>query len=160
MIMVVSRMLAIAAEVKTYGARVRTEAEAARVLRTRTEGRLPWYIIKTGTKLWGLWHAVMGLLIVYVAVIVPYRVCFLVEAQGGEAVVEHVVYAAFVVDLVLNFFMVPITAHGNDVKPPTTHRAIVTTYLKGWFILDFAATLPVDYLTFSDGWVLVGRTEA
>lgn len=143
-ITVVARFLMIAREVKTFGGRVRTDEEVARQVREKSNQQLPWYIIRSGTTFRSVWHAMMGVLIVYVAVTVPYRVCFLVEPQGAAAVIEHMVYAIFVADLIVNFFMVPMGV--TPATMPTSHRQIVTMYLRSWFIIDFAASLPVDYI--------------
>ena len=143
-ITVVARFLMIAREVKTFGGRVRTDEEVARQVREKSNQQLPWYIIRSGTTFRSVWHAMMGVLIVYVAVTVPYRVCFLVEPHGAAAVIEHMVYAIFVADLIVNFFMVPMGV--TPATMPTSHRQIVTMYLRSWFIIDFAASLPVDYI--------------
>lgn len=90
------------------------------------------------------WDLLQVFCILYMAAVVPVRVGFDFVATGGIFYFELLIDIYFWIDLGLNF----ITAHTEDdlgtvcVDP----ARIAMQYLKGWFIIDFLAIFPMDYI--------------
>ena len=88
------------------------------------------------------WDVQLALLLGYVAVGVPYRLSFDVEARGGWAIWEYVIDGLFCTDILLNFrtgFVV--TRGGEDVEISDPWR-VAKSYLGSWFALDFVSSVP------------------
>ncbi|KAL7685036.1 putative potassium channel, voltage-dependent, EAG/ELK/ERG, rmlC-like jelly roll [Plasmopara halstedii] len=89
------------------------------------------------------WDLLLSLLVLYTTLVVPYRVCFQVEAGGFFAQLETAMDVAFFVDIALNFITGLQLPSGEITY---TLRVIVKSYLRGWFIVDFVSTLPFESL--------------
>ncbi|KAL4177142.1 hypothetical protein KRP22_002078 [Phytophthora ramorum] len=90
-----------------------------------------------------MWDLLLICLVLYTTLVVPYRVCFQVEATGGFAILESIMDVTFFIDIVLNFI--------TGLQLPTGEvsydfRLIVKAYLRGWFTVDFFSTLPFESL--------------
>ncbi|DAZ96285.1 TPA: hypothetical protein N0F65_008318 [Lagenidium giganteum] len=111
-------------------------------------------VLLKGTYLWHPhgsflmgWQFVVGILILYSIVVVPFRLGFQVDAQDGFLYLELFIDGLFMVDIVFNFR----TAFYNDEKILIyDKRAIMWRYLKGWFVLDVLSTIPFDEIA---GWI-------
>ncbi|RLN06824.1 hypothetical protein BBJ28_00008688 [Nothophytophthora sp. Chile5] len=89
------------------------------------------------------WDLLLTSLVLYTTCVVPYRVCFQVEATGGFAYLENSMDVAFSIDIGLNFITgLQLTA--DEVC--YDFRVIVRAYLRGWFTVDFFSTFPFDSL--------------
>ena len=62
------------------------------------------------------WSCVVGFLIIYCVVTVPYRMAFGVPAEGGWYVFELAIDVFFLVDIVLNFHMVTAPARRASAR--------------------------------------------
>jgi hypothetical protein len=89
------------------------------------------------------WDAVVMLLVLYTATVVPYVVCFYDEAPQHHVVLDAIVDVCFFIDIILNFFTAIDV--GNGVYE-TDKRIIAKTYLKGWFLIDVVTTVPYQLL--------------
>ncbi|KAL3667215.1 hypothetical protein V7S43_007450 [Phytophthora oleae] len=90
-----------------------------------------------------MWDLLLTFLVLYTTLVVPYRVCFQVEASGGFSVLETLMDVAFFIDIVFNFI--------TGLQLPTgevsySFLVIVKAYLRGWFTVDFFSTLPFESL--------------
>lgn len=65
------------------------------------------------------------------------------EQMKRSIVVDVIVEAIFIVDILLNFRTSFVNRKGEVVS---TSKSIALHYLKGWFILDLIAALPFDLL--------------
>ena len=83
--------------------------------------------------------------VVFIAVVLPYRLAFKVEAARGSGWwhVENALDALFMVDVVLNFRTGYYDADGALVMGA---RPVAVNYLKSWFLLDFVSSAPLDLL--------------
>lgn len=89
-----------------------------------------------------IWDAFVGLMVLYSVVVVPLRVGFDVPLETyTEALWEFIVDFVFISDMALTFFEGYIT---NDGELITNRSKIRTNYLKGWFIIDFLSSMPLD----------------
>eukprot|EP00397_Hematodinium_sp_SG-2012_P008284 GEMP01008340.1.p1 GENE.GEMP01008340.1~~GEMP01008340.1.p1 ORF type:complete len:783 (+),score=118.34 GEMP01008340.1:464-2812(+) len=100
-----------------------------------------------------IWGCVMATLIMYTAIIFPYRTCFIdfrvtypnpAQSDPNEVVsfwtiMDSLVDIVFIIDLILNFFMPFIDDAGETVTRP---EDIWIRYIRGWFWLDATACIP------------------
>uniref|UniRef100_A0A8D0HHX1 Potassium voltage-gated channel subfamily H member 3 n=1 Tax=Sphenodon punctatus TaxID=8508 RepID=A0A8D0HHX1_SPHPU len=110
----------------------------------------PFILLHYGTFKAG-WDGLILLATLYVAVTVPYSVCFsgtrdegLPEsARAPPSVCDLSVEILFILDIVLNFRTTFVSKSGQVVFDP---HAIFLHYLTRWFLLDLVAALPFDLL--------------
>lgn len=89
------------------------------------------------------WDMVLTVLILYSVCVIPFRIGFDEEATGGVLVFDICIDVFFGIDILVNLYSGIYDEYGVFVDD---HRRIVSTYLKGWFIIDFCSTVPVDRL--------------
>ena len=93
------------------------------------------------------WDMLMAVLIVYSVAIIPYRICFSMDAVGFFYFFDRSVDILFAVDMLLTFR----TAYFRRMDKifVTIPTEIASNYFKGWFIIDFLSTFPVDTVVMS-----------
>ncbi|KAK2876675.1 hypothetical protein Q8A67_020771 [Cirrhinus molitorella] len=95
-----------------------------------------------------LWDWMILLATFYVAVTVPYNVCFTaysdMETAGRSTIVSDIaVEMLFILDIILNFRTTYVSQSGQVVYEP---RSICLHYATTWFFVDLVAALPFDLL--------------
>ncbi|XP_075767447.1 voltage-gated delayed rectifier potassium channel KCNH4 isoform X3 [Pelodiscus sinensis] len=95
-----------------------------------------------------LWDWLILLATFYVAVTVPYNVCFTgtedsLAAARSTIVSDIVVEMLFILDIVLNFRTTYVSQSGQVVYDT---RSICLHYVATWFFVDLIAALPFDLL--------------
>ncbi|XP_036307441.1 potassium voltage-gated channel subfamily H member 4 isoform X4 [Pipistrellus kuhlii] len=95
-----------------------------------------------------VWDGLILLATFYVAVTVPYNVCFLGDddtpvASRHTLVSDVAVEMLFILDIILNFRTTYVSQSGQVVSAP---RSIGLHYLATWFFVDLIAALPFDLL--------------
>ncbi|KAM6449498.1 voltage-gated delayed rectifier potassium channel KCNH4 [Liasis olivaceus] len=95
-----------------------------------------------------LWDWLILLATFYVAVTVPYNVCFTdaedsLTAARSTIVSDIVVEMLFIVDIILNFRTTYVSESGQVVY---NTRSICLHYVATWFFVDLIAALPFDLL--------------
>ncbi|KAJ8344722.1 hypothetical protein SKAU_G00289150 [Synaphobranchus kaupii] len=95
-----------------------------------------------------LWDWMILLATFYVAVTVPYNVCFAADDDGDAAsrstiVSDIVVEMLFILDIILNFRTTYVSQSGQVVYDP---HSICIHYAATWFCVDLIAALPFDLL--------------
>uniref|UniRef100_A0A452HCV1 Voltage-gated delayed rectifier potassium channel KCNH4 n=1 Tax=Gopherus agassizii TaxID=38772 RepID=A0A452HCV1_9SAUR len=95
-----------------------------------------------------LWDWLILLATFYVAVTVPYNVCFTgtedsLTAARSTIVSDIAVEMLFILDIVLNFRTTYVSQSGQVVYDP---RSICIHYVATWFFVDLIAALPFDLL--------------
>ncbi|NXN11751.1 KCNH4 protein, partial [Indicator maculatus] len=95
-----------------------------------------------------LWDWLILLATFYVAVTVPYNVCFTgtedsLAAARTTIVSDIAVEMLFILDIVLNFRTTYVSQSGQVVYDP---RSICIHYMATWFFVDLIAALPFDLL--------------
>jgi hypothetical protein len=89
------------------------------------------------------WDVMILVMILYSAIVVPYRICFDAPAAGVVWVFEQLLTAGFIIDVVFNFN----TAHSdNNETWCIDRREIACRYLSGWFWIDVPSCVPVELL--------------
>lgn len=91
-----------------------------------------------GNRKKGMWDTYIVLLLLYVASVVPYRVCFVDDSSLFMIVFEYIIDASFAMDIVLTFF----TAIKVKDHVIISKKTIAKLYLSGWFIIDVITTFP------------------
>ncbi|XP_043939615.1 potassium voltage-gated channel subfamily H member 3 [Protopterus annectens] len=96
------------------------------------------------------WDCLILLATFYVAVTVPYSVCFntekdegIVSSRGPPSVCDLSVEILFILDIVLNFRTTYVSKSGQVIYNP---HSIAVHYATTWFFLDLIAALPFDLL--------------
>ncbi|KAJ7313632.1 hypothetical protein JRQ81_005193 [Phrynocephalus forsythii] len=95
-----------------------------------------------------LWDWLILLATFYVAVTVPYNVCFTdiednLAAARSTIVSDIAVEMLFIVDIILNFRTTYVSQSGQVIYDP---RSICLHYVATWFFVDLIAALPFDLL--------------
>ena len=88
------------------------------------------------------WDVLILFLILYSAVIVPFRICFDAEASGWVWWGELTMTFLFLSDLIMTFN----TAFKQDERWVISRPLIARNYLGGWFWIDFPSSIPVELL--------------
>ena len=91
------------------------------------------------------WNLVQGMILIYVAIAVPFRIGFDIELETytNGWWFEAVVDAFFIMDMVLNFF----TGYYDEDDALEMRRVMIWKhYLKSWFIIDLVSCLPIQYV--------------
>ncbi|NXU50786.1 KCNH4 protein, partial [Turnix velox] len=95
-----------------------------------------------------LWDWLILMATFYVAITVPYNVCFTgtednLSAARSTIVSDIAVEMLFILDIVLNFCTTYVSQSGQVVYDP---RSICIHYVATWFFVDLIAALPFDLL--------------
>lgn len=94
------------------------------------------------------WDLVTFAALCFTAIATPAEVAFVDKSPGINALffVNRFVDAIFLVDLVLNFFLGYLDERRGNILIKT--RSLITKrYLKGWFAVDLASSVPFDALS-------------
>ena len=91
------------------------------------------------------WDLATILMVGYIAVVMPYRLAFKVDATPGDASfhVERFIDAAFIVDVAINF---RTGFYDEDNRLVMRGDRAALHYLRTWFALDFVSSAPLDLL--------------
>lgn len=136
---------------------------------------VPPFIILHYSPFKAVWDWIILLLAVYTAVFTPYVVAFLLNEDAVRSrlnldpstrpsaaaadtqayplvVIDLVVDIMFIADILINFR----TTYLDNGEVVTDPAKIAVTYVKGWFVVDSVAAVPVDLLLFGTGTSDVG----
>ena len=92
------------------------------------------------------WDGTLLLLVLFYGISVPIRVAFSTPESMVLDYIDVISTVLFGIDIILNFF----TTFKDDYKVVSDQRVIVSRYLRFWFWLDLAATIPVDAFVSSE----------
>ena len=130
---------------KDDGADAMDTAQLDVLMFDETEQVAPPTLIIPSTGSWKeRWDLMILTLILYSAVVVPFRVCFDAEAVAVVWLVEVAISLLFCADVALSFF----TAFVRDGVWVTSRAAIARQYLQGWFWIDAPSSIPLELLDF------------
>jgi hypothetical protein len=99
------------------------------------------------------WELVQLCLLIYLAITLPPRLAFEIERDPWDlsrpqAVLDLLMDVFFLVDVIRLTFTAYYDAYGHLIVTP---RDVALNYLKTWFLLDFIASFPFD-------WLVAGRS--
>lgn len=99
----------------------------------------PWYIVSPENKYIEYWSRFMTLLLIYTALVTPYRVAFIEYDDEIWLTIEYLVIFFFFMDFTLNCFL---AFYDKDKILICEPKKIILNYLFGWMILDLFSCLP------------------
>ena len=82
-------------------------------------------------------------MLVYVALVAPYRIGFGVDAKGNWLIFETAIDFLFMADVLINFR----TGYYLEDEEVMDFPRVAKHYLTGWFLLDIVTCIPFDLLT-------------
>lgn len=86
----------------------------------------------------------MSLLLIYVAIVTPYRVAFIEEEEGmAWFTTDLMIDCLFFADVLVNCFL---AYYDKDKHVITNKKQIFIAYLKGWMLFDLLACLPLQLI--------------
>jgi CRP-like cAMP-binding protein len=91
------------------------------------------------------WALLMIFMLLYTAIVTPYRICFLDDVVGTWLIVDICTDCIFVIDIVLTFFSAYEEEDGTLV---VDWKVIGKKYVKSWLVLDMLGCLPISYISF------------
>jgi hypothetical protein len=96
------------------------------------------------------WVLTQCVLLFYIAVLVPYRIGFDVDAEPWEFsfIFDIFVDVYFIVDMVLICSTAVLDSEGYLIW---RRNGVVKIYLKSWFLVDLLAILPLHYIAYIPG---------
>lgn len=99
----------------------------------------PRWVLSPQSRFRYTWDSVATLLIIFIAVVLPYRVTFATDWTLGWELFDLFTDSFFIVDIILNFN----TAYIDDVgRTIVRFRPRVLHYVRTWFFADLMATMP------------------
>ena len=97
------------------------------------------------------WNVVIGVILLYVALYVPYNICFsetvLSNEHKGHPItwyIDLIVDLLFFIDIPINF----LTAYYDPSTnlPVVDFKSIAKNYIGSWFFIDVVTVLPIDMI--------------
>jgi hypothetical protein len=89
-----------------------------------------------------VWSGILALLLIYTALIMPYRMAFIDSTFGDDwFYAELVIDILFFTDLLVNCNSAYID---NEAMLITDRKMIFCRYVKTWFFFDIAACIPFN----------------
>ena len=73
---------------------------------------------------------------------IPFRLCFGVDANGNILIFETIIDAFFITDIFVQFN----TSFYRKGKIIKNRKEIVINYFKTWFIIDVMSSIPYNYI--------------
>jgi len=87
-------------------------------------------------------------MLIYTTIITPFRISFYEDDTIEWIIVDTCVDVIFAIDIFFNF----ISAYfDSDLQIILNRKTIAWNYLKSWFIVDFIAILPVQFMVDTQG---------
>lgn len=89
-----------------------------------------------------LWDSLIEVFILYSILVISLQIAFYRQSLGGWFVMDMIVYAFFMIDMLVSFRIAYYDADQKAYILDT--RAIVRRYLSTWFLVDFISSIPWD----------------
>ena len=103
-----------------------------------------WSVIHPQSNFKRIWDTILILLLLYVAIIMPYRIAF-IEGQAFDTWwwIDNSINFLFFCDLIINCCS---AYYDENDRLVFKHKQIFLSYLKGWLLIDLISCLPFDLL--------------
>jgi len=130
----------------------------ARALPTSVSDQSDWLIDPRNSRYVPYWDLVMLTALLFTAFVTPYEIVFLPsvkvlsEGPNGLWVINRIVDAAFVCDMVIIFNMAYQEAPHKGGSWVRSRPLIALNYFQGWLIIDFVSVLPF----YGIAWIMCG----
>lgn len=110
-------------------------------------GKKNQLIIHSNAKYKILWDVFVIALLIFVCVVLPYRLTFVHEENESTKrweVAYYIMDSFFLIDIILTFFTsIPDVDKMNEI---TDKKIIATRYIYTWFFIDSVSIIPFDVL--------------
>jgi hypothetical protein len=103
----------------------------------------PRFIINPESKFIDYWSKTMTVLLIFTAIVTPYRISFVEYDNLPWLVVEYVITCLFFADFIINCLLAYYDKEKNLVFD---HRKILSNYFLGWMIPDLFACMPFNII--------------
>ena len=109
-------------------------------------------MIHPDNKISAIWNVMLAVLLLYTAIIMPYRMAF-IEPVWGDTwfFIELSVDALFMIDVIVNLLS---AFYDSEHELVIDREIIFMTYLKSWMLFDIVACIPINLIE-----SLVGQEE-
>ena len=89
------------------------------------------------------WDLFVSLVLIFTCAVTPFRLAFIEEDTLDWEIINGVTDLIFFIDMILIFN----TAFYDEDFKMIQHRGIIAfTYIRGWFLIDLLAILPIGYV--------------
>eukprot|EP00924_Labyrinthula_sp_SR-Ha-C_P016240 maker-scaffold_52-augustus-gene-1.0-mRNA-1 protein AED:0.16 eAED:0.17 QI:0/0/0.5/1/0/0.5/2/1605/861 len=102
-----------------------------------------WYIILPRSRERRMWETFIVLLLFYILIVVPVRVCFDILVTGWAAALDLIIDMLFILDILVNFVSAYISEENEII---VDQFLIAKRYAKTWLFLDLVASIPFHYI--------------
>lgn len=104
------------------------------------------FIIHPFSRFRAFWDSLMVLVLISTLVVLPVQLAFYSDDMYEKTwmSVNLLMDTIFMLDIIINFRTAYINPYTEEVE--LTNNSIVKHYMKGWFILDFLSSFPLDYI--------------
>lgn len=100
---------------------------------------VPTCLLLPSSRLYRHWQTLIFCLMLYSALVTPYRICLVSASDFTWTLVETCIDFCFLLDILLTFF----TAYqDNDLNLILSRRKIAWKYIKTWFFIDLLSSIP------------------
>jgi hypothetical protein len=99
-------------------------------------------IISEESKAKQVWDIYCMVCVVYVGIVVPFRLGFSWEDTTPMVTVSYIIDFTFLLDIILTFFSEVYVQ--DEFRMISEHRDIAKRYLTGWFVLDIISIFPFE----------------
>jgi len=109
----------------------------------------PRFVIMPNSKFKILWNVVVGVLLMYTAIVMPFSIAF-VESEGYDKWfwIDVVIDSLFFTDVIINCLSAYYNSEGEI---ETNQKTIFLSYLKTWMLFDILACIPFGLIEDSSG---------
>lgn len=90
----------------------------------------------------GKWDLYITLILIFTCLSTPYLISFEAETCAWE-ITNYTIDGCFFVDIIFNFLQ---AYYNDDFNIVDSHKKIAGNYLRGWFLIDTIAIIPIDKL--------------
>ena len=92
-----------------------------------------------------MWQFIILLALLYCATIMPFKVCFINTSSISWLIFDTIIDFIFLTDMVIVLNSPFICAKKQCIE--VSRKNIFFNYLKGWLLIDFLSSIPMDFLT-------------
>jgi len=93
-----------------------------------------------------VWNVITMILLVYIAILLPYRLSFEDEATGFMEYFEMFIDLFFILDIAVNFRTGYLEVGLSGTKEILDPQLVAQQYLRGWFWVDLLSSIPLTMI--------------
>jgi CRP-like cAMP-binding protein len=109
------------------------------------ESSFPEYFLHPQSRVYQYWHATSATAVVYIAILLPLRMGFVVETSTFGTAFEVLLDLFFMIDVLLCFRTAYVDTKTKLVI--SDPKQVASRYLHGWFVVDLLSSIPIELLS-------------